>query len=111
VKLYLTSRLLALRASQPDLFAKGDYQPLLASGSRADLVCAFARRYLDDFAIVITSRFPVRFETNSDWGDTALAIPGQRTYCNIFTGRELMIDGDSVDLAMVLGDLPVAVLV
>ncbi|MCD6034233.1 MAG: malto-oligosyltrehalose synthase, partial [Thermomicrobiales bacterium] len=44
IKLYLTSRALACRATFPDLFARGAYIPLAAEGAAADHVVAFARR-------------------------------------------------------------------
>jgi maltooligosyltrehalose synthase len=43
VKQALAARVLALRASEPDLFAKGEYLPLRTRGPLADRVVAFAR--------------------------------------------------------------------
>jgi (1->4)-alpha-D-glucan 1-alpha-D-glucosylmutase len=55
-KLWITWRALQLRASEPDLFADGDYVPLPVTGTRAGHVVAFARRRDDIGLIVVTGR-------------------------------------------------------
>ena len=55
-KLWITWRALQLRARQPDLFARGDYVPLAASGARADHLVAFARRFGDRAVIAVAGR-------------------------------------------------------
>ncbi|HXA51131.1 MAG TPA: malto-oligosyltrehalose synthase [Candidatus Acidoferrum sp.] len=112
VKLLLTSRILALRASKPELFASGEYEPLVATGAKADLVCAFARRNNGSRVLVMTSRFPARFEADPVWGDTTIPLPsnpGVETYRNILTGTEISAQSSSVEAGIAFGGLPVAV--
>jgi (1->4)-alpha-D-glucan 1-alpha-D-glucosylmutase len=114
VKLFLTSRLLALRAAKPDLFERGEYEPLLATGAKADLVCAFARRCAHDRAIVIASRFPARLDADPGWSDTTIPVPanggGPRRFRSVFTGRELLAEGGVLDVQSALEGLPVGLL-
>jgi len=56
VKLALLHRLLAWRASMPDVFARGRYQPLAVEGPHRDHVIAFARIHEDSAAILIAGR-------------------------------------------------------
>jgi (1->4)-alpha-D-glucan 1-alpha-D-glucosylmutase len=62
IKLFVISRILALRTEQPDVFATGDYEVLRVVGPEADRVCAFARRAADQCIIVVAARFPARGE-------------------------------------------------
>src|SRR5262249_14738586 len=71
IKLFVISRILKLRAAKPDLFQRGDYEPLQASGPQSDLICAFLRRRDADRIIVVTSRFPVR--RSEGWGSTVIS--------------------------------------
>jgi (1->4)-alpha-D-glucan 1-alpha-D-glucosylmutase len=107
IKLFLTTRLLKLRAAQPELFEKGDYEPLLATGSKADCICAFARRYQDRSVVVAASRFPARLEADPCWNGTRIPMPGGLR--NIFTGAECNVEGGSVSANSVFRELPVAV--
>lgn len=112
VKLLLTSRILALRAAKPGLFEKGEYEPLVATGAKADLVCAFARRSNGSRVLVMTSRFPVRLEADSSWGDTTIPLPcnaAVESYRNILTGAEINAQANSVEANIAFGGLPVAV--
>ena len=45
VKLAVTAALLAHRRQQPELYAHGSYQPLAATGAKADQLCAFMRSH------------------------------------------------------------------
>jgi (1->4)-alpha-D-glucan 1-alpha-D-glucosylmutase len=114
VKLFLTSRLLTLRAVKPDLFEKGEYEPLVATGAKSDMVCAFARRYVEDCVVSITTRFPARFESDPCWCDTTVPIPQAavgRPLRNILTGNELMVNDGLLRVDAALEELPVATLV
>jgi (1->4)-alpha-D-glucan 1-alpha-D-glucosylmutase len=112
VKLYVISRILALRAAEPDLFAKGEYEPLAATGPKADCVCAFARRVGDRTAIVLTARFPALLESNGGWSGTGIPIsrpPGTKAMRNLLTGGELPIRDGVIDAEAAFAGLPVAV--
>ena len=125
VKLYLTRCALAFRTRHAALFSEGDYQPLAATGSRADYVCAFARTAGGETAIVVTprlvagltdgvERLPVGAEV---WGDTWLPLPDARAgdrLRNVLTGEDVAVTARAgavgVSLADVLSRFPVALL-
>lgn len=94
IKLGVIAKILAYRAGHPDLFALGDYEPLLAEGPRADRVCAFVRRLGDQSAITIVSRFPASTEADPDWAGTAILLPpglADRCAQDILNGVEISI--------------------
>jgi len=72
MKLFVTYRALGCRRSNPELFARGDYIPLRASGERAGHICAFARRWEDKWAVVVAPRWTAGL---TDWEDTEIASP------------------------------------
>ena len=119
-KLFAVSRALRARREHADLFARGDYVPLTASGARADNVFAFARRLAGSAAVVIVPRLAAalvpehgRPPVGADvWGDTAVSLydlpPGR--WVNVFTGAAQAADL-RLPVAEVLQTFPVAVLV
>jgi (1->4)-alpha-D-glucan 1-alpha-D-glucosylmutase len=114
VKLFLTSRILEFRAADPELFAQGDYDPLTATGPKADWLCAFARRKGNRSVIVLSARFPVKREADPGWCGTCVRIPpyaGSGPLRNILTSRTICSSTDEIDINCALGELPVAVLV
>jgi uncharacterized protein YjbI with pentapeptide repeats len=115
VKLAVIAILLAHRRDSPKLFAEGRYEPLIATGSRADQICAFARWHEEDAVVVAAARFPVRCQAEPDWTGTEIPWPrglgGQTHWRDLFTGRVVERLGEGISAATVLGDMPVAVLV
>jgi (1->4)-alpha-D-glucan 1-alpha-D-glucosylmutase len=128
-KLYLIDRTLGYRREHPDLFAQGDYRPLLASGSQADHVVAFARTRATEQLLTVVPRLVVRLTGGlaSDeprlplgadvWQDTWLPLSSEGAapaYRNRLTGRVLVTesrDGEpGLPLAAVLAEFPVALL-
>ncbi len=57
IKLAWTRHLLKLRSELPELFAKGDYEPLEVSGPHHDHVIAFARRWGHHAVITAVARW------------------------------------------------------
>lgn len=55
-KLWLVWRLLALRRERPELLCEGEYEPLEVVGTRAEHVCAFARREGGSAVLVVAPR-------------------------------------------------------
>jgi (1->4)-alpha-D-glucan 1-alpha-D-glucosylmutase len=109
VKLQLTSKILAFRAAEPELFARGEYEPVQATGPKADLICAFVRRCGDRSALVITSRFPARLGADPDWCGTTISLPqplAGRTWRNILTGA---VPQQIEEAGPALDGMPVAV--
>jgi (1->4)-alpha-D-glucan 1-alpha-D-glucosylmutase len=128
IKLYLTSRLLECRRMHEHLFAYGSYVPLDAGGPQRDHVCAFARMYEDDVAVVVAPRLVVQLTGGSQhvpmgrkvWEDTWLTLPdgvvGQR-YRHLLTGEVLEVQalkGSGNGVGLYVGDIlqsfPVALL-
>jgi len=105
MKMFVTWKLLDLRARRSEVFQEGDYQPIDAGRN----VCAFAR---GGEIIVAVPRFvtslvkPGVFPIGEVWG--AAALGGAGRWRNIFTAEE--IEGDTLPLARVFGRFPVAVL-
>src|SRR5437868_12035227 len=58
VKTAIIARSLALRRSLPELFAAGNYEPVIAEGPMADHVIAFVRRHAGDAVLIVVPRLP-----------------------------------------------------
>jgi (1->4)-alpha-D-glucan 1-alpha-D-glucosylmutase len=97
VKLFLTAKLLELRARLPELFRDGAYEPLDAGPH----LCAFVRRHEGDAVAVAVPRFVSR-----------LVRPGQfplgGRWRNALTGDTA--EGDALSLREVFARFPMAVL-
>jgi (1->4)-alpha-D-glucan 1-alpha-D-glucosylmutase len=115
VKLAVIATLLAYRREHPELFARGGYEPIVASGPRADQLCAFARSHDEEALVVVVSRFPARLEEDRDWSGTEIRWPqaiGDRTYWrDLLGGRIVERRGEFIELASVLQAIPISVLV
>jgi (1->4)-alpha-D-glucan 1-alpha-D-glucosylmutase len=111
VKLFAISKILALRAAEPDLFARGDYEPLMAEGPKSQCICAFARQSNSRGILVMASRFPARLEAEPGWCGTTLPLPSKLGAAarNVLTGGELAARAGAVDVEGALDGLPVAV--
>jgi (1->4)-alpha-D-glucan 1-alpha-D-glucosylmutase len=101
-KLYLTWRTLCLRRQYPELFTHGEYLALVTTGSKADHVCAFARRLADREVVVVAARWFARLSADENrlplgdavWEDTVTEVPegrGERSYRNVLTGERVGI--------------------
>jgi (1->4)-alpha-D-glucan 1-alpha-D-glucosylmutase len=121
LKLYVTYRALNTRRSQPDLFRKGDYTPLLITGQQSAHICAFARRRDDTWTLTIVPRLltslvpPGRPPSGRQvWADDLIRLPAAAPehWYNIFTGEGLSVTGPTGTLAIrnVLKSFPVALL-
>jgi (1->4)-alpha-D-glucan 1-alpha-D-glucosylmutase len=100
VKLHLLQSGLRLRAGAEELFERGDYVPLMAEGTEAKRVLAFARVLCEDAAIVIVPRMPLGLLHGQStplvpgqcWGDTAITLPQNllgRPFRNMLTGESV----------------------
>ncbi len=102
-KLRVVAAALTARRELPEAFA-GDYEPLLATGERADHVVAFGR---GSEVVVVATRCPLQLARHG-WGDTSLALP-EGTWVDRVTGR--VLSGDPASLAKLVEPLGVALLV
>ncbi len=122
IKQHLIARTLALRRSQPDLFATGSYEPLEVTGSSSDRIVAFARRSGQEALIVVVPRLVAALLQDREqpspapaaWGDTRLALPPAlpgRRLLNHLTERLVEQPCGGLVVSALLTDLPVALLV
>lgn len=104
-KLYITSRILRLRARRPEAFvgAAADYRPLAASTGH---VLAFARG-ADPQVVTLSSRLVGSLEGLGGFDEHTVALPEGDWRC-IFTGLE--VTGGLVRVADLVDRYPVAVL-
>jgi (1->4)-alpha-D-glucan 1-alpha-D-glucosylmutase len=120
VKQRLIARLLNLRRRQPDLFRRGDYQPLPLVGRHADRALAFARRHGEHWLVVVTPRLVAELLNGQSiplvpaerWYDTAVELPRALTatpLSALLAGRTMSAEG-RLALGDLLGTFPVEVL-
>ncbi len=120
VKLYLTCKSLHFRRENPDLFRRGAYVPLEASGTESGHIFAFARRNEERWAAVVVPRFssglvpPGTFPTGrAVWKNETLQLPAgcPPRWRNVITGEELesVVEG-KLAVADVLSLFPLALL-
>ena len=123
IKLYITMRALNARRADADLFLRGDYLPLSASGKAAAHTIAFARRRGEAWALVVVPRLVTGLCVEGEppigesvWGESALALPdGAPTrWRNVFTGESLETTAAgrtmTLPLRSALAELPVCLL-
>lgn len=92
-KLRLTAALLRLRDARPDLFAKGLYRPLPASGPGAASVLAFLREDGTDSLMVAVALHP-----RPDWANVVLPHPGGPDRWRDILDERLVAPDDAADL-------------
>lgn len=117
-KLWLAHRLLALRARHANLFACGDYQPVVTSGGGAAHLFAFSREHRASQLIVAVPRLTTRLvgpggapPLGAAWGDTALAVPGGRgTWRDLLTGAAQLAADGQLACSALFATLPFALL-
>jgi (1->4)-alpha-D-glucan 1-alpha-D-glucosylmutase len=98
IKLFLTTRALHFRRTHKSLFAEGDYQPLEATGTKAEHVCAFARTRKERTIVVAVPRLLTKLVGGAErspcgaeiWQDTRVILPEAHAdgeFRNVFTGE------------------------
>ena len=113
VKAYASYAALRARRDRPDLFGKGDYQPL----DGGEHLIAFARTLGGAAAVTLAPRFTLTLTREEQpwalggvWGDTALTLPAGE-YTNALTGETHTLgEGDRLSVADVLREFPLALL-
>ena len=104
-KLATTALLLALRREEPELFASGDYQPLVIEGDRSDWAFGYVRTSGDRKLAVVMARYPAHREAEPEWSARA-QLPEARWF-DLFRGQDATVDAP---LHQWLNPLPFAVL-
>jgi len=113
IKLATIATLLRHRRTHEALYEQGDYQPLSATGQRADDLCAYARTRNGDRMIVAVNR-RTRPDKRDDWRETQLPIPEhlrRASWHELLTGRSIQIQGETIQPSVLFAELPVAVLI
>ncbi|MGC1274027.1 MAG: malto-oligosyltrehalose synthase, partial [Planctomycetaceae bacterium] len=115
IKLYVTWRSLRLRKEKADLFLRGDYLPLEATGERSQHLFGFSRRHGDAWLLAAVPRRTAAAERTTPgriaagwWKDTALSLPedAPKRWRSVFTGRVLEAR-DAVTAGELFEDWPV----
>ncbi|PYL57383.1 MAG: malto-oligosyltrehalose synthase, partial [Verrucomicrobia bacterium] len=114
IKLFLTQRVLRFRREHAELFQRGEYLPLRASGIFAECCVGFARHLAGEWIAVIAPRLSSRVgfpPIGELWRDTAIELPETlplRRAHELFTCRPLPLRDRQLRLADALLLLPFA---
>jgi malto-oligosyltrehalose synthase/4-alpha-glucanotransferase len=116
IKLFLTNRLMQIRAEQPALFEQGSYLPLKTKGKHSDSLLAFARNNGDQWLITVVPLFPLTLFGNRtyaefDWKNTRVVLPETfpLSVRNLLHKSELSHNGE-LYARDILKEFPVAIL-
>ena len=121
-KLWVSARSLALRRRDPELFERGGYTALAASGEKAAHVVAFARQHAGRSVIVVAGRLflqlvgdPGRLPIGAEvWQDTAIDLAplggGTGRFIDALTGGTVTAAAGRLALGRAFGDFPGALL-
>jgi (1->4)-alpha-D-glucan 1-alpha-D-glucosylmutase len=121
LKMWVTWRALALRREHPEIFARGEYVPVVISGERARHALAYARRQGDTGVIAVAGRLFASLGLDPGvapvgeavWGDAALDLdflPPVAKLRDVLTGAVHEASKGGVALARLFATLPVALL-
>jgi len=115
-KLLLTTLMLQLRLTRPELFRRGGYEPLEMDGIAAGRALAFARRLEDETVIVAAPRLVTRSlkaGLGPVYGSTRMRLPTDlagRRFRSVLTGLRVQALEGGLALGPLFTDFPVAVL-
>ena len=116
IKMFLTQRILRFRREHPDLFQRGEYLPVQASGTFADSCISYLRRFGDSWIVIITPRLSSRIgfpPIGELWKDTAIELPetlSLQDAHDLFTCRPVPLHHRQLKLEDALSTLPFAVM-
>jgi (1->4)-alpha-D-glucan 1-alpha-D-glucosylmutase len=116
IKMFLTQRALQFRREHVDLFQRGNYLPLRASGTFAESSISFARELNGEWIVVIAPRLSSRVgfpPVGDKWKDTAIELPESLSFegtHDVFTCREVRHEGRRISMADALSIFPFAVI-
>ena len=114
IKMFLTQRVLRFRREHADLFQRGEYLPLRASGMFAESCISFTRRLTDKWIAVIAPRLSSRVgfpPIGERWKDTAIEFPetfSLKKAHDLFTCRPIRFHNGRVLIGDALSVLPFA---
>ena len=116
IKMFLTQRVLRFRREHAELFRRGEYLPIHASGMFAESCISFARRQTDKWIAVIAPRLSSRVgfsPIGERWKDTAIEFPESFSLekaHDLFTCRSVSLKNQQAKLADAFSIFPFAVI-
>jgi (1->4)-alpha-D-glucan 1-alpha-D-glucosylmutase len=116
IKMFLTQRVLQFRREHVDLFQRGNYLPIHASGPFAECCVSFARELNGQWVVVIAPRLSARVgfpPLGEKWQDTTVDLPetiALEQTRDLFTYQSLQCEGRRLNLANALSILPFALI-
>ena len=116
IKMFLTQRVLRFRREHGDLFQRGEYLPMYASGTFAECCVSFVRRLDDKWIAVIAPRLSSRVgfpPIGELWKDTAIELPEGVSLAqahDLFTCRPPPVKDRQLRVGDVLSVLPFSVI-
>lgn len=116
IKMFLIHRMLQFRREHADLFQRGEYSPLTASGAFAECCVGFSRELAGKWIVVIAPRLTSRIgfpPVGERWKDTSIELSEALSLENahdLFTCRPVPIQGRHVKLSDGLSILPFAMI-
>jgi len=116
IKMFLTQRVLQFRREHADLFQRGEYSPLTASGTFAECCVGFSRELAGKWIVVIAPRLTSRVgfpPVGERWKDTTIELPEALSLENahdLFTCRAIHHEGRKVSMSHAMSILPFAVI-
>jgi len=114
IKLYCIWKALAFRKKNAALFSDGQFEPVTATGGRAENVLGFLRKQERNWALIIVPRWlgktNAQFAWNgkdSYWDDTHIRLSPDApdAWRNIFTGEEIEVETRNDQRVLALHDL------
>lgn len=116
IKLWLLNTLLTLRKKYHTLFTEGEYIPLEVKGKYSEHILAYARKYQQDWLVVIIPLHLAAIEEmrtsaahEFDWENTAVVLPNRLSVRWQHLLRPVKGEGTALKLSSVFKDLPIAV--
>ena len=116
IKMFLTQRVLQFRREHADLFQRGGYSPLTASGTFAECCVSFSRELAGKWIVVIAPRLASRVglpPVGERWKDTTIELSEALSLENahdLFTCRAIHHEGRKVSISDAMSILPFAVI-
>jgi len=116
IKMFLTQRVLRFRREDPDLFERGEYLSVQATGTFAECCVSFARRFENKRIVVIAPRLSSRIgfpPIGELWKDTAIELPETLSLekaHDLLTCRPVCLQHRQLKIADALSVLPFAVI-
>lgn len=118
VKQWLITTVLDWRRQRPDIFRRGNYQPLETAGEHAGRLCAFAREHGGEAVIVVVPLLATPMLGDADeplvpareWANTRVLLPPhmkERALANQLSGEAVQVREGRIAVSEVLARFPV----